>query len=113
MSTTRRKRSSSTDDKTEAIRKIIRRSLDEFIVAVEQTMQCENPRSRIQIVVPSRHSLVTIAGSSYSSSEEWARLSSIVCEVIGQKLGREGLRGRPLARATATAKLISADVTPD
>ena len=88
MSTTRRKRSSSTDDKTEAIRKIIRRSLDEIIVAVEQVMQRENPRSRIQIVVPSRHSLVTIAGPSYSSSEEWARLSSIVCEVIGTEAGQ-------------------------
>jgi hypothetical protein len=107
------KRKSSADDTVEAKRKIIRRSLDEIIVAVEQTMRRENLRSRIQIVVPSRHSLVTIAGPCDSSSEEWSRLSSIVCEVIGQKLGREGLRGRPLARATATAKLIAADLTPD
>jgi hypothetical protein len=113
MSTTRRKRSSSTDDKTEAKRKIIRRSLDEIIVAVEQAMQRENLQSRVQIVVPSRHSLVTIASPCDSSSEEWARLSSIVSEVVGQKLGREGLRGRPLARATATTRLSAADVPPD
>jgi hypothetical protein len=113
MSAKRRKCSSSTDDKTEAKRKIIRQSLDKIIVAVEQAMQRENLCSRIQIVVPSRHSLVTIAGPCDSSSEDWSRLSSIVCEVIGQKLGREGLRGRPLARAAATAKLIAADVTPD
>jgi hypothetical protein len=107
------KRKSSTDDKVEAKRKIIRRTLSEIIVAVEQAMQRENLRSRIEIVVPTRHSLVTIAGPRDSSSEERSRLSSIVCEVIGQKLGREGLRGRPLARATATAKLIAADLTPD
>jgi hypothetical protein len=111
MSTARRKRSSSIDDKVEAKRKIIRRTLSEIIVAVEQAMQRENLRSHIQIVVPSRHSLVTIAGP--WSPEERSRLSSIVCEVIGQKLGREGLRGRPLARATATAKLSAADLTLD
>jgi hypothetical protein len=107
------KRKSSTDDKVEANRKIIRRALDEIIVAVEQAMQRENLRSRIQIVVPSRYSLVTIAGPCDSSSDERSRLSAIVCEVIGQKLGRDGLRGRPLDRATATAKLIAADVTRD
>jgi hypothetical protein len=107
------KRKSSTDDKVEAKRKIIRRELDEIIVAVEQAMQRENLRSRIQIVVPTRHSLVTIAGPCDSSPEERWRLSSIVCEVIGQKLGREGLRGRSLARATATGKLSATDVAPD
>jgi hypothetical protein len=113
MSATRRKRSSSIDDQVEAKREIIRQSLDEITVAVEQAMQRENLRSRIQIVVPSRHSLATIASPCDSSSEERSRLSSIVCEVIGQKLGREGLRGRPLARATATAKGSAVDVTPD
>jgi hypothetical protein len=104
------KRKSSTDDKIEAKRKIIRRTLSEIIVAVEQAMQHENLRSRIQIVVPSRHSLVTISGL---PSEEWSQMSSIVSEVIGHKLGREGLRGRPLASATATAKVSAADFTPD
>ena len=106
------KRKSSTDDKIESKRKIIRQSIDEITVAVEQPMQRENLRSRIQIVVPTRHSLVTIAGHG-SSSEEQSRLSSIVCEAIGQKLGREGSRGRPLARATATTKLNTTDVAPD
>jgi hypothetical protein len=107
------KRKSSADDKVEAKRKIIRQSLDEIKAQVERTMQSENLHSRVQIVVPSRHSLVTIACPSDSPSEERSRLSSIVCEVIGRKLGREGLRGRPLARATATAKLNAADMIPD
>jgi osmotically-inducible protein OsmY len=107
------KRKSSTDDKVEAKRKIIRRSLDEITAEVTSKMRGENLHSSVNIVVPSRHSLVTIAGPCDSSSEERSRLSSIVCEVIGQKLGREGLRGRPLAHATATAKLSAATVTPD
>jgi hypothetical protein len=107
------KHKSSTDDKVEAKRKIIRRSLDEITAEVEQAMRVANIRSPVHIAVPSRHSLVTIGSTRDLPSEEWSRMSSIVCEVIGQKLGREGLRGRPLARATATAKLIAADMTPD
>jgi osmotically-inducible protein OsmY len=105
------KRKSSTDDKVEAERKIIRRSLDEITAEVASKMRGENLPSSVNIVVPSRHSLVTIAGP--WSSEERTRVSEIVREVIGQKLGRQGLRGRPLARATATAKMTTADVAPD
>jgi hypothetical protein len=106
-------RKSSTDDKVEAKRKIIRRALDEITAEVASKMRGENLHSSVNIVVPSRHSLATIAGPLDLPTEVWSRVSEIVCEVIGQKLGREGLRGRPLARATATAKLIAADVTPD
>jgi hypothetical protein len=106
-------RKSSTDDKVEAKRKIIRQSLDEITAEVASMMSGENLHSSVNIVVPARHSLVTIGGTRDSSSAEWARISSIVCEVIGQRLGRDGLRGRPLARATATPKITAADVAPD
>jgi hypothetical protein len=107
------KRKSSTDDKAEAKRKVIRRSLDELKAQVERAMLAANIRSPINIVVPSRYSLVTIGGTRDLPPEEWSRMSAVVCDVIGQKLGRDGLRGRPLARATATAKLSAADVAPD
>jgi hypothetical protein len=107
------KRESPTDDKVEAKRKIIRRSLDEITAEVEQAMRDANLHSSVNIVVPSRHSLVTIGGTRDLPTDVWSRVSEIVCEVIGRKLGREGLRGRPLARATATAKLIATDVAPD
>lgn len=107
------KRKSSIDDKTEANRKIIRRSLDEIKAQVEYALRDANISSPVHIVVPSRYSLITIAGPCDASSDERSRLSSIVCEVIGQKLGREGLRGRPLACAMATAKLSAADVATD
>jgi hypothetical protein len=107
------KRKSSMDDKVEAKRKIIRQSLDDITAEVASKMRGENLHSSVNIVVPSRHSLVTIGGTRDLPTEEWSRVSEIICEVIGQKLRREGLRGRPLARATATAKITAADVTPD
>jgi hypothetical protein len=107
------KHKSSTDDKVEAKRKIIRRSLDEITAEVASKMRGENLHSSVNIVVPSRHSLVTIGGTRDLPTEVWSRVSEIVCEVIGQKLGRGGLRGRPLARATATPKMSTADVALD
>jgi hypothetical protein len=107
------KRRTSSDDKVEAKRKIIRQSLGEITAEVASKMRGENLHSSVNIVVPSRHSLVTIGGTRDLPTDVWSRVSEIVCEVIGQKLGREGLRGRPLARATATANLSAADVTRD
>jgi hypothetical protein len=106
-------RKSSTDDNVEAKQKIIGRSLDEITAEVAAKMRDENLHSSVNIVVPSRHSLVTIGGTRDLPSEKWSRVSEIVCEVIGQKLGREGLRGRPLVRATAIAMMSAGDVTPD
>jgi hypothetical protein len=113
MSATRRKCKSSIDDKVEAKRKIVRQSLDQIKDEIEHALHDANLNSPINIVVPSRYSLVTIGGTRNLPPDEWSRMSAIVCEVIGQKLGRQGLRGRPLARATATARLSAADVTPD
>jgi len=107
------KHKSSTDDKVEAKRKIIRQSLDEITTEVASKMRGENLHSSVNIVVPSRHSLATIAGPLDLPTEVRSRVSEIVREVIGQKLGRQGLRGRPLAHATVTAKMTTADVATD
>jgi hypothetical protein len=107
------KRKSSTDDKVEAKRKIVRQSLDEITAEVASKMRDENLHSSVNVVVPSRYSLVAIGGTRDLPTEMWSRVSEIVCEVIGQKLGREGLRGRPLARATAIAMMDASDVAPD
>jgi hypothetical protein len=106
------KHKSSTDDKVEAKRKIIRRSLDEITGEIEQELRDANLRSSISIVVPTRYSLFTIT-SSHDAPDEWQRMSRIVREIVAKKLGSEELRGRPLARATATAKITSSDTAPD
>ena len=111
MSTPKPRRRSTADDKIEAQRKIIRRSLDEITVAVESAMRDANLHSAINMVVPSRHSLVTIAGPSNLPPEEWLRMSAIVCQVLEQKLGTKELRGRPLSRATVNVMMDDFDVS--
>jgi hypothetical protein len=106
-------RKSSTDGKVEGKRKIIRQSLDQIKDEIEHALQDANLNSPINIVVPSRYSLVTIGGTRNLPPDEWSRMSAIVREIVGKRLGSGGLRGRPLARATAIAKLIAADVAPD
>jgi hypothetical protein len=103
------KRKSSTDDKVEAKRKIIRQSLDEITAEVEAVMGGENLRSSISLVVPSRHSLVAITSPGNVPPDERARMSAIVREVVGRQLGSTGLRGRALSHATAKATTDAAD----
>jgi hypothetical protein len=86
------KRRSSADDKVEAKRKIIRKSLDEITAEVQNALLCANLRSSVSLVVPSR-------------------LSAIVRQVVAKRLGGGELRGRPLARAVATAMTDTVDVT--
>ena len=56
----------------------------------------------INIVVPSRYSLVTIAGPCGLPSE-WSRVSAIVREIVGEKLGGNTLRSGALSYAMAKA----------
>jgi hypothetical protein len=110
MTVAKRRRNSSTDDKVEAKRKIIRKSLDEITVEIEQALRCANLRSAVSIVVPSRYSLVTIGGVRDLPPDEWSLVSAIVRRIVGQRLGGRELRGRPLARAVATAATAAIDV---
>ena len=103
MSVTQRRIHRSIDYQVEAKRKVIRQSLAEITVEVENALRDANLYSRVNIVVPSRHSLVTIASPVDVQTEEWSRISAIVRDILGQKLGGHGLCGRPLARTTANA----------
>jgi hypothetical protein len=103
------KRKSTTDDKVEAKRRIIRQSLDEITAEVEAAMGGANLRSSVKLVVPSRHSLVTVTSSGNVAPDEQAPLSAIVREVVGRRLGSNGLRGRALSHAIAKATTDAAD----
>jgi hypothetical protein len=109
----KRRHSSSTDDKVEAKRKIIRRSLDEITADINSQLQSANLRSPVHIVVPARYSIVAIGCPVQPSPHEWSQMSAIVREVLEQKLGGTGLRGRPLARAVANAMMGVASVGLD
>ena len=110
MTAAKRRRGSSTDDKVEAKRRIIRQSIGEITAEVETELRGANLRSAINIVVPSRHSLVTIGGPPATASEEWSRTSEIVQRVFARWLGGNELRGRPLARSVANTTIDTADL---
>ncbi len=99
------KRRSSADDKVEAKRKIIRRSLDEITAEVETELRKADLHAGVSMVVPSRHSLVTIGCARGISADQWSRISAIVRQVVGKRLGGNELKGRPLARATVNDAL--------
>jgi hypothetical protein len=103
------KRKSSADDKVEAKRRVIRQSLDEITADVTSAMRGANLRSPVKLVVPSRHSLVTVTSPGSVPPDEQARMSAIVREVVGRKLGSNGLRGRALSHAIAKATTDAAD----
>jgi hypothetical protein len=108
MTVAKRRHSSSTDDKVEAKRKIIRKSIDEIAAEVEAEFRKASLQSRIDIVVPSRCTLVTIAAPHDVPPHEWSHMSAIVRQVLSQKLGTKELRGRPLTSGRTNAM---ADVT--
>jgi hypothetical protein len=107
----KRRHSSSTDDKVEAKRKMIRRSLDQITSDINSQLESANLRSPIHLVVPSRYSIVAIGCPVRLPSDEWSQMSAIVCRVLEQKLGGIGLRGRQLARAVASAMMDTTDTT--
>jgi hypothetical protein len=109
----KRRRSSSTDDKVEATRKIIRRSLDEITAEVVSELRKADLRAGVSMVVPSRHTLVSIASARDLPPAEWSRMSAIVRQVVGKWLGGHELRGRPLTRAVAYAMIDAPGVTAD
>jgi hypothetical protein len=103
------KRTRSTDDKVEPKRRVNRQFLDEITADVTSAMQDANLRSSISIVVPSLHSLVTIDSPIGLPPDERERMAAIVREVVGEKLGSTGLRGRTLSHAIAKATTNAAD----
>ena len=80
----------------------LRQSLAEIAVEVDNALRAENLPS-IVVTVPTRYSLVTIAGPRDVPFDEWSRMSAIVRGVLEQKLGGERYRGRPLFHAVANA----------
>ena len=79
MSVTQRRFHRSIDDQAEAKRKVIRQSLAEIAVEVDNALRAENLPS-IVVTVPTRYSLVTIAGPRDVPFDEWSRMSAIVRE---------------------------------
>jgi hypothetical protein len=84
------KRRSSSDDKVEAKRKIIRRSLDEITADVACESRKANMCAGVNIGAPTRHTLLTITGQIDMAIEEWSRVSEVVRQMVGKSLERRG-----------------------
>jgi hypothetical protein len=104
----------STDDRLDAQRKLIRGSLSEIANDVGMMLRDEGMRFPVYITVRnSGDSLATIATTLDPTDAEWSRASAIVCEVIEKRIGGGKLRGRELPCVVANAAPISvAEVTP-
>jgi hypothetical protein len=106
---------SSTDDKLNAQRDIIRQSLNEIANDIGMAMRDVGLTFPLYITVRnSGDSLVTIATPVDPSDTDWQQASAIVCRTLEGWTGCDRLRGRELACAIANAGAINAaDVTAD
>ena len=105
------KRKSSTDDKVEAKRRIIRQSIDEINAEMEPSYEkpiCgRRSTSWFRHAIHSSPSRVPVI----CRRDEWSRMSEIVRGIVGKRLGGNELRGRPLARSVARAATDATDTT--
>jgi hypothetical protein len=106
---------SSTDDRLDAQRDIIRQSLDEIANDIGMAMRDVGLSFPVYITVRnSGDALVTIATPSDPSDADWQKASEIVCRTLEESVGCDRLRGRELACAIANAGVINAaDLTAD
>jgi hypothetical protein len=104
----------STDNRLDAQRSIIRQALNQIANDVGMMLRDEGLRFPVYITVRnSGDSLATIATTLDPTDTEWSRASVIVCEVIEKRIGGGKLRGRELPCAVANAAPISvAEVAP-
>ena len=102
------------DPGVETQREIIRLALDEIAIEVGTALRDAGIDCPIYLAIPnSGNAIASIATPTDPPDEEWARISSVACGIIGKMLGGIGLRGRELRCAMATATMVAADLTAD
>ena len=106
---------SSTGNKLDTQRDIIRQSLDAIVNDIGMAMRDVGLTFPLYITVRnSGDALVTIATPLDPSDTEWQQASEIVCRTLEERVGCGRLRGQELACAIANAGSINAaDVTAD
>ena len=106
---------SSTGNKLDTQRDIIRQSLDAIVADIGMKMRDIGLTFPLYITVRnSGDALVTIATSLDPSDTDWQQASEIVCRTLEERVGCDRLRGRELNCAIANAGSINAaDLTVD
>jgi hypothetical protein len=114
MDDTDEQQETSTDDRIDAQRSIIRESLDEIAAEVGTALLSANLRFPIGITTPSSgHAIVTIVTPVDPSDDDWARACAIVRQIVSEKLGGISMRSRSLSCAMVNAPMSGAEITPN
>jgi hypothetical protein len=103
------------DDRRDAQREIIRKSLNEIANDIGMAMREVGLTFPVYMTVRnSGDTLVTIATTLDPSDADWQQASEIVCRIIEEKVGCGRLRGQTLPCAIANSGVINAaDVAVD
>jgi hypothetical protein len=98
----------------DAQREIIRLALDDLANEIATSLRDAHLDFPVFLTVPnSGDSLATMACPLDPSGKDWSHASTIVCRIMGKRLGDVRLRGRPLHCAVANATMGAAEVMAD
>jgi hypothetical protein len=92
----------------------VRLALNEIAVEVGIALRAAHLIFPVYLTVPnSGRSLANMVCPLDPSDKEWSRATSIVCGIIGKRLGDIRLRARSMIGAMANSTMGAADVTAD
>jgi hypothetical protein len=101
-----------TNDTLDTGRAKIRNSINEIAAELNSALVAEGLAYPVYICVPSSgNALATLACPLDPDDQEWDRITTIVREIVGKRIGATGLTTRRLACAMAGTTMASADVT--
>jgi len=102
----------SSTDSLIAMRDAIRQSINEITAQLNSALVKAELAYPIYLCVPaSGDALATLACPLDPNDAEWDRITDIVRDIVGKKIGKTRLRTRPLACAMSGGAMAGADVT--
>ena len=105
---------SSSDNRIESKRAIIRDCLNDIIIVVESRLRAAGLSSTIFLTVPnSGDAIVSMATPLDPSDDEWSQVTEIICGTVSERLNGLKLRRRDMICAMVNTTMSAADVTSD
>jgi hypothetical protein len=99
------------NDSAATYRDTIRAQLNAIAAAVQLALRDADLAQPVFFSVPSSGKAILTFGTPLDPSEaDWNRISAIICTIVGEKTGLEGLTGRELPCAVAAGMMAVADL---
>lgn len=99
------------EDLPTTFRAMMKERLNTIAAAVQVALREADLTPPIFFSVPSGGpAMITYATPLDPSEEDWKQISAIVCRIVGEQVGVEGLQGRPLPCAVAAGTMGAADL---